>query len=296
MITENIKASLKETLDITWGDEMKGELQWEQCGFKVTSKQDAYIDDQEYAGTGFAPQKQENAQIAVDEVVEGYSKRYTMRTFALRMVVSEETILFKKYDKAVDGAGNIARSLKLTQEAEGAAVFINSFSSTYVGADGVSLCSTAHKLAKGGTYSNMFSTALSLSETAVEQMWVNMRKLPSSNGIQQGGVKLSKLVVPSDLRWRAMKILKSDQQNDTANNAINALKSANVTSVDNFYFTSTSNWWGTADVKAGLRWIWAKRPDFREENQRSNFSLEYSGVEIFDCGWTDPRGVYGSNI
>src|SRR5262245_36902072 len=99
METSNIRASLKPTSDEVWGDEMKGPRVYESCGFRVTSTKDAYVDDQEYAGTGVAPQKQEGQMIAVDEVVEGFGKRYTMRTFGLRMVVSEETIMFKKYDK-----------------------------------------------------------------------------------------------------------------------------------------------------------------------------------------------------
>ncbi len=296
LITAAIRNSLKLTLDETWGDEMKGAGAWEALPFKVTTTSDAWVDDQEYAGTGTAPRKREGAQMASDAVVEGYSKRYTMATSALRMVVSEETIMFKKYEKAVDGSGNIARSLKLTQEYDAANIFIRAFNSSYVGGDAVELCSTSHKLAKGGTYANMFTNGMSLNETAVEQMWVNLRKIPSSNGYITSGRRLKCLVVPTDLRFRAKRILKSEQQNDTNNNAINALKSEGIDVVENPYFTSTTNWWGGSDAPVGLRFIWAKKPMFREHNTEDNFTITYSGVQIYDLGWTDPRAVYGSNI
>lgn len=292
-----INASLKPTLDTVWGDELSGTLNWEQCGFQVSSTTDAYIDDQEYAGTGLMPIKLEGDMAAIDGIQQGYSKRYTMNTFALRLVCSEEAIDDKKYDKAIDGMGSMARSAKWTQEYINAGVFINAFSSTVVGGDSVALCSTAHKLPKGGTYSNMFSTAMSLSETAIETMSVNMRKLPSSNGLIRG-YKLKKLVIPADLWFRANRVLKSEQQNDTANNAINALKGMGIEigpTQGNPFFTSTSNYWGISDAKNGLRHIWRKKPTTRDFNNEETMTLTYMASMRFDSGWTDPRGVYGSN-
>jgi hypothetical protein len=290
-----VQASLKPTLDVVWGDEMKGKLKWEDCGFKVTSTKDAFIDDQEYAGTGIMPVKQEGAMIAVDSVQEGYSKRYTMSTFALRLVVSEEAIADCKYDKAIDGTGNIARSAKWTQEYINAGIFANAFNAAFVGGDAVPLGSLVHKLPKGGTYANMFTTAMSLSETAVETMIVNLSKMPSSNGLVRG-YTLKKLVVPMDLWFRANRILKSELQNDTANNAKNILMGMGIQPVGNPFFTSTTNWFGISDAENGLRHVWRQRPVFREHNTEDNWTMTYSGYQRFSSGWTDPRGFYGSNI
>lgn len=295
VVVSNIRRALKLTLDTVWGDEMKGPLKWEQCGYRVSSTTDNYIDDQEYAGTGTMPVKAQGAMMAIDSIQEGYSKRYNMDTFALRMVVSEEALADCKYDKAIDGARHIAASAKWTQEYEGANTFIRAFSSTYVGSDSVSLCSTAHLLPKGGTFSNMFSTALSLSETAIEQMKINLAKLPSSNGLLRG-YALKKIVVPEDLWFRACRILKSEQQNDTANNAINVLKGMGIEIVSNPFFTSATNWWGISDAANGLRWIWREKPKFREHNTEDTLTATYSGYQRFAYGWTDARGVYGSNI
>lgn len=295
IVVSTIRRSLKETLDTVWGDEFKGGMKWETLGFRVTSTGDNYIDDQEYAGTGTMPIKAQGAMMAIDSIQEGYSKRYNMDTFALRMVVSEEALADCKYDKAIDGARHIANSAKWTQEYEATNVYIRSFNSTYVGADLVSLCSTAHLLPKGGTYSNMFSTPMSLSETAIEQMSINLAKLPSSNGLLSSRM-LKKIVVPQDLWFRASRVLKSEQQNDTANNAINVLKGMGIEIAPSPYLTSATNWWGVSDAANGLRWVWREKPKFREHNTEDTLTATYSGYMRFAVGWTDPRGVYGSNI
>jgi len=188
--------------------------------------------------------------------------------------------------------------MKLTQEYLAANVFINSFSSSYVGGDGVSLCSASHKLPKGGTYSNQFSTAMSFSETAVETMVVNLSKMPSSNGLIVGGYNLKHVVVPKELMFRAARVLKSDLQNDTANNAINVLKKDfSIGYVSNAYLTSSTNWWGVTDADNGLRWIWRQKPRFNTHNTEDNMTMRANAnMRILGPGWSNPRGVYGSNI
>ncbi len=295
VVVSNVRRALKETLDTVWGDKIKGPMNWEKCGYRVTTTTDNYIDDQEYAGTGTMPVKQQGEMMAVDSIQEGFSRRYTMDTFALRLVVSEEALADCKYDEAINGAGRIANSAKWTQEYEGANTFIRAFDANYTGSDSVAMCSTLHLLPKGGTFSNMFTTAMSLSETAIEQMSVNLSKMPASNGLI-GSLNLKKIVVPKDLWFRANRILKSEQQNDTANNAINVLKGMGIEIVANPYFTSTTNWWGISDAENGLRWIWREKPKFREHNNEDALTATFSGYMRFAYGWTDARGVYGSNI
>jgi len=292
----NIPSTLKPTLDKVWGDQVKGKLDWEECGFKKSNSTDAYEDDQEFAHTGLMPAKAQGAMVAVDTIQQGYSKRYLHVTYGLRLVVSEEAIDDCKYEEAISGTKSIGRSAKLTQEYEGAGVFINSFSSTYVGGDGVSLCNTAHPLPKGGTASNQLATAMSLSETAIETMWANMQLIPGSNGIVQSGYDPKTLVVPKPLWFRANRILKSEQQNDTANNAVNVLKGMGIAIGSNRYFTSNTNFWLVSDLEAGLRWIWRKKPMFRQHNTEDNYIATFSGIQRFSVGWTDWRDVYGSSI
>lgn len=294
--TSNVPSTLKPTLNKTFGDQTIKNPDWKMCGFKISSSSDAYEDDQEFAHTGLMPAKTQGALIAIDTIQQGYAKRYTHVTYALRMIVSEEAISDCKYDEAIAGAKSIGRSAILTQEYECASVFINAFSTSYVGGDALSLCNTAHPLPKGGTASNQLATAMSLSETAVETMRAAMRKQPGSNGFVQAGYEIGKLVIPVELEARAYRILKSEKQNDTNNNALNFLKTQGYGVGVNRYFTSTTNWWGVSDLDTGLRYFKRMAPTFRETNSEDNYSVAYQGIQRFSVGWTDWRDVYGSNI
>lgn len=294
--TTVVSNALKPTLEDVWGDQKMTDLDWMGCGYKVSNTTDAYVDDQEYAHTNAAPAVPEGQLIPVDSIVQGYAKRYWMVKYALRLVVTEEALDDCKYEDAINGTASIARSLRLTQEYQGASTFIYAFTSGYNGGDLKSLCATDHPLPKGGSTSNMFSTAMSFSETAVEQMAINMSKIPASNGEIQAGYDLVKLVLPKEYKFQAIRILKSQQQNDTANNAINALKSENISYACNRYFTSTTNWFGTSDVPAGLKWIWRKKPLFRPHSTEDNYTKSFVGLQRFQLGWSDWRDVYGSNF
>lgn len=294
--TSNIPSTLKPTLDLVWGNTQKKRMYWKDLGFKVSNSSDAFEDDQEFAGLGPAPAKEQGAMLQFDTIQQGFAKRYTHVTYGLRFTLSEEAIDDCKYDEAINGTENLGNALDLTQEYVITSVFINSFSSSFVGADALSLCNTAHLLPKGGTYSNMFTNALSLSETAIETAYANMSQLPDSNGHIVDGYRPKRLVVPVQLDFRANRILKSTQQNDTANNAINVLKGRGIELSDEQspYLTSTSNWWLVSDIKAGIRVIWRKKPMFRDHNTEDNYTCTYSAIERFSAGWTNARDVYGS--
>lgn len=293
IMTSNIQAALKPVLNKVFTDQLKGPAFWEQF-FEQSTTKDAYIDDQEYAGLGTMPVKSEGATMAIDSIQEGYAKRYNILTYALRMQVSEEAIEDNKYPQILDGAKFLAHSARKTQEYDGANVFIRAFNSSYVGSDAVSLCSSSHLLPKGGTYSNMLSTAMSLSETALETVIVAVAKLPGPNGILEG-YQVKQLAIPKDLWFRANRILKSEQQNDTANNAINVLKGMGIEINANPFFTSASNWWAGTDAPVGMRWVWRRKPRFDQTNVESALVKEFTGSQRYANGWTNPRCVYGSN-
>lgn len=293
--TLGIPEFLKPTLSKVFGTNMKERLDWEDSGYVVSTISDAYIDDRERASTGPAKVKNQNELAELDSGSVGFGKRYTMVATGVRIVVSEEVIRFAKYDEVVDGTEDCALSLKLNQEYTGADVFIKAYTSGYNGGDGVTFASASHPLVNGGTFSNQLSVFMSLSQPSIEQMCVNARRMPDSNGYQVNGFKINKLVIPPDLEFETMRILKSANQSDTANNAINALKSKNIDYHVNTYLTATDEYVGITNAKVGLRWVWAVKPEFRDDGDMIRYSKTFSGYQNYDCGWTDPRGAYFSN-
>jgi hypothetical protein len=293
--TSTIAPFLKPTLDKVWGTNIKGKLDWEDSGFETSNTQDAYVDDQERASTGPMQVKVENELAQIDSFAVGYPTRYWMVAYAQRVIVSKEAIADSKYEDAVNGTKDLTAAAKLTQEYTAASVYINAYTSGFNGGDGVVLGSASHKLVKGGTYSNILSAYMSLSETSIETMCINAAKMPDSNGWIVNGFKIKKMVVPVDLEFRLMRILKSANQNDTANNAINALKSKNIGMGVNRYFTSATQYAAVTDADYGLRFIWREKPSFDDESDERRKSKTFIGYERFAVGWTNPRGWYGSN-
>jgi hypothetical protein len=293
--TLGIPEFLYPTINKIFGANMKDRLDWEDSGYVVSTSAKAYIDDKERASVGPARVKNQNELAELESGSIGFGKRYTMVATGLRVVVSEETIRFSQYEEVVDGTKDCALSLKLNQEYTGADVFIKAYTSGYNGGDGVTFASASHTLPNGGTYSNQLPTFMSLSETAIETMWAAARRMPDSNGYQVNGFRIKKIVAAPENEFELDRILKSAQQNDTANNAINALKNKGVESHINTYLTATDEWIGITDAKVGLRWIWAVKPEFRDDGDMIRMSKTYSGYQNYDCGWTDPRGAFFSN-
>lgn len=269
---------------------------WKEIGaFEEKTSKKAFEEIAEFAGLGLAPRKEELAQIAVDVVKQGYTKRINQLAYAIQMPVSEEAKRFKQYNEAIDGAKSIAESLQQTQEVIMHDVFGNAFSTTLgLGPDALCLCSTAHKLPRGGTFATAI-TAASISSTAIEAMMILARKMPGSNGLPVG-VQMKTILVPEDRLYDARRILKSDGQWDTANRSINALAEDGLQIKASRYLPSTTNWFGLTDAKMGLLVIWTQKPEFREYGVDSTRAHIFDGYQMFGVDWVNPRRVIGSNF
>ncbi len=263
--------------------------------FDEMTSQKAFEEIAETAGLGLAPRKEELAAIAVDVVKQGYTTRINQYAYAIQVQVSEEARRFKQYREAVDASGSVVESLVQTQEYVASDVFGNAFSSTIgLMPDGQPLCSTSHKLARGGTFSNSIG-AVSISETGIESMMILCKKMPGSNGLPVG-VNLKRVLVPVDRYFDAKRILKSQQQNNTANNAINALYDENIDIKASRYLPSTTNWWGVTDADNGVLWVWTQKPEYRDygiDNTRAHVS---DGYEMFGVNAVNPRKYIGSSF
>lgn len=294
--TANIDASLKPTLLFAFKTASEGTPEYKGMGFQEITSSDAYEEMVEYAGFGPAPRKGELAQMAVDVVQQGYKKRINQIAYAIMMPVSKEALKFAKYKEAIDGAASIAESLRLRVEYLCADIFANAFDGTnWAGPDGQPLCSTSHKLIRGGTFSTRMATDASLSETALETVVTQCRKMPGSHG-HPVGIQPEKLLIPVELEWEAKRILRSAQQNDTMNNAINPLKDEGIAIKTNRFFASTTNWFVKTSAKKGLYVIWTTKPEFEETTVNAQRARVFDGYQMLGVDYVDPRAVIGSNI
>ena len=109
------------------------------------------------------------------------------------------------------------------------------------------------------------------------------------------GVNVTKVVCPTNQKFRFREILKSEQRDDTNNNAINALKGdLSSTPVSVPFMSSTTNWFAKTDVKRGALFVYRRRPRFRRSNDINNETKIFTGSARWVSGVSNWRTFIGS--
>ena len=269
--------------------------QWRAL-YSTEQSMKAFEEDVQMIGFGAAPTKAEGAMINYDSGREGFVSRYVHETVALAFAITEEAeedglygSLGAKYARA------LARSMQQTKEVKGANVF-NNATGTSVGGDGVSLLNGSHPLGGGGTASNTLATAADLSETSLETILVQISTAVDDRSIP---VALSgrKLAVPPQLVFIAERILKSNLRPGTADNDINAMRNMGMIPegvVVNQRFTDPDAYFILTDCPDGMKHFLRSPIKKAVEGDFETGNLRYKVRERYSFGFTDWRGVYGS--
>lgn len=294
--TGNIAKLLWPGLNAVWGKEYTEHPMEFRDLFNAEDSTKGYEEDQLMPGFGLAPIKTEGASVAYDSTSQGYTSRYTHVAYGLGFIVTREAIDDNQYErKAIGSTKDLAFSFRQTKENVAANVYNRAFSSSYAGGDGKELLATDHPI-QGGTFSNELATPADLSEASIEDLCVQIM-----NAVNDRGLKISlmpkSLIVPTALAFEATRILKSVNQNDTANNAINALRAMGVFPDGvkiNHYLTDADAWFVRTNAPNGLKHFTRTAAEFAQDNDFDTSNLKYKGYERYSFGWTDPRGLYGS--
>jgi len=268
--------------------------------FNIEDSSRAFEEEVLITGFGSAPTKTEGQGVVFDNATESYSARYTHDTVALAFALTEEAVednlydsLGKRYVKA------LARSMANTKEVKGADVLNNAFSSSFTGGDGKSLIATDHPLAGGGTTANRATSMADLNETSLEDALIDISNLTDDKGLTIS-VQADKLIVPSELVFVADRILNSSQRSGTADNDINAIANTGVLpggySV-NHYLTDPDAFFILTSVTSqgdGLKMFQRTGMETSMEPDFSTGNIRYKARERYSFGFSDWRGVYGS--
>lgn len=263
---------------------------------EVLSSDKAYEEDLPFATTGLAKQKPEGQSTEYDSMLEGSAKRYNHIVYSLGLIITEEAIEDNRYmDLIRKGGMALKRSLVHTEEQVAANVFNNGYT-TSLAWDGLSLFNSAHKLIKGGTGSNVLATAADLSEASLEDAIIATEDFRDDAGLLINA-KVQSLHIPRQLRFVAERILGSTLQNDTANNATNALRSTGMLPGGyhvNHRFTDAENWFLRTDVMDGGKFFRRKAHTFKQDNDFGTDNYRHKGNTRFSVGVTDWRQYFGS--
>jgi hypothetical protein len=293
--TGNIAKLLWPGLNAIWGDYKDHPMEYRDL-FDTQSSDKAYEEDQLMPGLGLAPIKTEGAATQYDSTAQGLTSRYTHVAYSLGFILTREALADNQYkSKALKAMRMLARSFRQTKETVAANVYNRGHNSSYLGADGVVLFSTAHPTI-GGNQSNRLTTAADFSEAALEDLCIQIANAQDERGLKVA-LQPRSLHIPTALMFEATRVLKSLGQNDSANNATNALRSMGLFQEGakvNHYFDDADAFFVRTDAEQGLIHFEREAPEFSQDNDFDTSNLKYKGYERNSFGWTDFRGAYSN--
>ncbi|HRZ15225.1 MAG TPA: Mu-like prophage major head subunit gpT family protein [Candidatus Omnitrophota bacterium] len=197
------------------------------------------------AGLGLFAHKPEGTPITYDDMVQGPTKKWVHKTYALGAKITEELIDDSLYPDIPTDMRSLTQELGASGEETKAVLvwdMINNGTATtnHTCADGVALFSTAHTYITGGSWSNQLSPSADLSATALQTAIDNFETIKSEEGRYQV-IRASKLIVAPQNAWKAKELLNSTFDPESANNSVNTIKERNLKLVVSPYITDTDS-------------------------------------------------------
>ncbi len=259
----------------------------------------AFEEEVLFPGFGEASVKFEGQGVNYAQTGEGWVARYTNETVAMAFSITEEAMEDNLYDKLSTRLTKaLARSMAAAKQTKGAAVYNNSFTGgVYAGGDGVSLINSSHPLQDGSTASNTPSVQAELSETSLEQALIDIAGFTDDKSIPIAA-QARTLHIPRQLVFVAERLMASPYRVGTADNDVNAIVSKGMIAGGyhvNHRFTNSKYWWLRTDVPNGMKHFTRTPIETKMEGDFETGNVRYKSRERYVFGFSDWRGLYGSN-
>ena len=265
--------------------------------FDTESSDRAFEEEVLIVGFGNASVKEEGQGVQFDSASEGFTARYTHETVALAFSLTEEAVEDNLYDRlGARYTKALARSMAHTKQVKAANVLNNAFSASFTGGDGVSLISTAHPLANGGTIANRATTMADLNETSLENALINISTFVDDRNMILA-LRGTKLIVPPQLQFVADRLLDTPGRVGTADNDINAIKNMGLLPQGyavNHFLVDTDAFFITTDCPDGFKHFERTPITTSMEGDFDTGNVRYKARERYSFGFSNPRCVFGS--
>lgn len=263
---------------------------------KKSSHDKGFYESVTLGGMGTASRKGEGAAISYDSIDQESNMRWAIYTYVKAARLTMESIDDNLYQDLLPMyAKEIAKSLVYTKDENRATILNEAFTSGKTGPDGKVLCATDHPLQAGGTSSNKLATNSDLSEDALESMLILVDKFLNSDGLKSM-YNAQYLVVPTDLKYEATRIMKGKNQVDTANHNIHAINARGDIKELLVWkrLTDTDAWFVTTDADDSLVEVSRAGLQRKEHNDPYTYDLVVSMYERYRILFNDWRGVAGT--
>jgi len=298
--TGNMPRLLQEGLNKVFGDSYDRHPKQYPVLFDEENSSKAFEVDAQLEGLSLAEVKDEGDEVAFDDFSQGFTPKYRMLTYAKGYIVTEEALEDELYGQLKTKTGTLGFIMVQTKENVAANIINRGFNSAYtmIDGDGVELFSTAHiNGPSGGTFSNKLAIDANLEEVSLQDMLILIGNATDPRG-NKISLQATDLCVPVAQQFNAQRILGSVLQNDTTNNATNAVRDMNSVrdgfSVNN-YFTNPNAWFLKTNAPNGLKCFNRRALRYGQDNAFTSGNMRQKADERYALGWTDPRGIYGTS-
>lgn len=260
--------------------------------FNVISSQKAIETDARMGGFSMFNEKATLDTTEYEDMTKLDTVQYKHVTYSKGFLVEKELVDDEQYGQIKKAAQALARAARSTVEVKAASVLNTAFTANAANWNGEALIATNHALLGGGTSSNSLGT-IALSEPNLELAFKLAREQVDERGLKiQMNPNL--LIVPPGLEFTAEKIAKSVQLPGSQENDINPLRGRfQVIVMD--YLTDPNAWFLADSAMMPLNFFWREKMSFKSENDFDTDVAKYKARMRFSYGWTDWRGIIGSN-
>jgi phage major head subunit gpT-like protein len=221
----------------------------------------------------------------------GLERIYTHEEFADGFMVERKFADDEQYRIIEKMPADLARAGRYKVESDAATIFNYGFDGVnHKGYDAKALFAADHPRLDGGTGSNLIAGALS--DGSLKDATTLMRKTTDEAGklIQ---LKPDTLIVPPELEFLAMELVKSAQKPGTDLNDVNSLMGKFKIFVWDF-LTDSDAWFIMDSKRNEMNFFWRVKPEFKREEDFDTLVAKYRGYMRYSYGYSDWRGIVGS--
>jgi hypothetical protein len=253
-------------------------------------------DERDSAMTGFGllTNQTETGTLAYEDPIQMYDVVYTHLVYSKGFKITRELYDDDQYNIMNSKPDALGRAARRTEEVSGANIFNRAFNTSYQGGDAKPLVSTTHPRADAGTaQSNASATGITLTEANYETGKIAMRKQLDDKGMKID-VRARKVLIPIELEKNARIIFTSSMRSGTADNDMNPYMNE-VSIVPWLYMDRNTTHWFLIDTdQHKVKWFWRNRAEFKQDKLFETEVALYKVRERFSNGFSDWRGVWGS--
>ena len=234
----------------------------------------------------------------------GLERTYVHKEFARGFMVERKFADDEQYGVIEKMPKDLARAGRYQVEGNAISILNNAFSKDVGGAgksaiyDAKSLIAADHPILNAtattafgtGICSNLITGALS--DTTIKQaLTMGRRQCDEAGKLIQ--MNFDTLIVPPDLEFLAMELIKSSQKVGTTDNDINSIQGRLKIVVMDF-LTDSDAWFIQDSKRHGLNFFWRVKPEFDRDKDFDTLCSKYKGYMRYSYGCSDFRGLIGS--